>query len=153
METMNVQFDELTQMASEKHGSGPKLYGLTSGHISLGLVHNQAASASAKPPTKNDLDLLFQPMFDEYFKSPSAVSILVSVVTLLLLDTVGTSSSTSIDKDAPSLSISPNIKASNSPLNSINVKTNEEVAKFDNDTFTNPFSPPDTSSLSHLQGL
>ncbi|GJR72965.1 hypothetical protein Tco_0085330 [Tanacetum coccineum] len=30
METMNVQFDELTQMASEQHGSGPNLHGLTS---------------------------------------------------------------------------------------------------------------------------
>ncbi|GJS30563.1 retrovirus-related pol polyprotein from transposon TNT 1-94 [Tanacetum coccineum] len=54
METMNVQFDELTQMASEKHGSGPELHGLTFGHISLGLVLNQATSVSAKPPTKND---------------------------------------------------------------------------------------------------
>ncbi|GJV92050.1 integrase, catalytic region, zinc finger, CCHC-type containing protein [Tanacetum coccineum] len=34
METVNVQFDELTQMASEQHGSGPELQGLTSGHIS-----------------------------------------------------------------------------------------------------------------------
>ncbi|GJZ93908.1 retrovirus-related pol polyprotein from transposon TNT 1-94 [Tanacetum coccineum] len=33
METVNVQFDELTQMASEQHGSGPELQGLTSGHI------------------------------------------------------------------------------------------------------------------------
>ncbi|GKF38151.1 retrovirus-related pol polyprotein from transposon TNT 1-94 [Tanacetum coccineum] len=54
METMNVQFDELIQMASEQLGSGPDLHGLTSGHISLGLVLNQVASTSAKPPTKND---------------------------------------------------------------------------------------------------
>ncbi|GKB24434.1 retrovirus-related pol polyprotein from transposon TNT 1-94 [Tanacetum coccineum] len=54
METMNVQFDELTQMASEQLGSGSDLQGLTSGHISLGLVLNQVASTSAKPPTKND---------------------------------------------------------------------------------------------------
>ncbi|GJS50211.1 retrovirus-related pol polyprotein from transposon TNT 1-94 [Tanacetum coccineum] len=38
METMNEQFDKLTQMASKQHGSGPELQGLTSGHISLGLV-------------------------------------------------------------------------------------------------------------------
>ncbi|GKD88031.1 hypothetical protein Tco_1359185, partial [Tanacetum coccineum] len=44
METMNVKFDELTQMASEQHGPGPKLQGLTSGHISSGLVLNQATS-------------------------------------------------------------------------------------------------------------
>ncbi|GJZ60212.1 retrovirus-related pol polyprotein from transposon TNT 1-94 [Tanacetum coccineum] len=61
---------------------GPDLQGLTSGHISLGLVLNQAASTSAKPPTKNDWDLLFQPMFDEYLKNPSAASNPISVETL-----------------------------------------------------------------------
>ncbi|GJV11328.1 retrovirus-related pol polyprotein from transposon TNT 1-94 [Tanacetum coccineum] len=82
------------------------------------LVLNQAASTSAKPPIKNDWDLLFQLMFDEYFKSIKA----------------------------PSPSTSPNIKATNSSINSTNVKRNEEVAEFDSDTFTNPFSPPNTSS-------
>ncbi|GKE67158.1 integrase, catalytic region, zinc finger, CCHC-type containing protein, partial [Tanacetum coccineum] len=47
METMNIQFDELTQMASEQLGSGPDLHGLTFGHISSGLVLNQAVSTSA----------------------------------------------------------------------------------------------------------
>ncbi|GKA44303.1 retrovirus-related pol polyprotein from transposon TNT 1-94 [Tanacetum coccineum] len=145
IETMNVQFDKLTQMASKQHGSGPDLYRLTFGHISSGLVLNQAASISAKPPTKNDWDLLFQPMFDEYFKPPSAVSTPISAVALLPLDIArASSSSTSIDKDALSLSISPNIETTNSPLNSTNVEPNEEVAEFDNDTFTNPFAPPDT---------
>ncbi|GKE98986.1 hypothetical protein Tco_0022337 [Tanacetum coccineum] len=62
METINIQFDELTQIASEQHGSGPELQGLTSRHISLGLVLNQAASTSAKTHTKNDWDVLFQPI-------------------------------------------------------------------------------------------
>ncbi|GKC06035.1 retrovirus-related pol polyprotein from transposon TNT 1-94 [Tanacetum coccineum] len=94
-------------MASEQLGSGPELHGLTSGHISSGLVLNQATSTSAKPPIKNDWDLLFQPMFDEYFKFPSFVSTPISAATLLPPDTVGaSSSSTSIDKDAPSPSTS-----------------------------------------------
>nr|GEY77010.1 integrase, catalytic region, zinc finger, CCHC-type, peptidase aspartic, catalytic [Tanacetum cinerariifolium] len=108
MKTMNVQFDELTQMAFEQHGSGPKLQGLTSGYISSGLVLNQATS------------------------TPS--------------DITGASSSTSIDKDAPSPSTSPNIETSNSSINSTNVEPNEEVVEFDSDTFTNPFTPLDTSS-------
>ncbi|GJZ20624.1 hypothetical protein Tco_0557214 [Tanacetum coccineum] len=133
-------------MASEQHGSGPDLQGLTSGHISSGLVLNQAASTSTKPPTKNDWDLMFQPMFDEYFKNPSAASNPISATTLPPSDTVGvSSSSTSIEKDAHSPSISPNIKATNSPLNSTNVETNKEVAMFNSDTFTNPFAPPKTS--------
>ncbi|GJR48672.1 retrovirus-related pol polyprotein from transposon TNT 1-94 [Tanacetum coccineum] len=86
-----------------KKASGPDLHGLTSGHISSGLVLNQAASTSVKPPTKNDRDLLFQPMFDEYFKSPSDVSIPIFATILLPPDTArASSSSTSIDKDTPS---------------------------------------------------
>ncbi|GKE44829.1 retrovirus-related pol polyprotein from transposon TNT 1-94 [Tanacetum coccineum] len=50
METMNLQFDELSHMASEQLDSGTNL----SVHISSGLVLNQAASTLAKPPTKND---------------------------------------------------------------------------------------------------
>ncbi|GJU26496.1 retrovirus-related pol polyprotein from transposon TNT 1-94 [Tanacetum coccineum] len=131
-------------MASEQLGSGPNLQGLNSRHTSLGLVLNQAASTSAKPPTKNDWDLLFQPMFDEYFKNLSVASNPISAATLPPpnIAEASSSSSTLIDKDTPSPSTSPNIKATNSPLNS----TNEEVAMFDSDTFTNPFAPSDTSS-------
>ncbi|GKD77136.1 retrovirus-related pol polyprotein from transposon TNT 1-94 [Tanacetum coccineum] len=122
---------------------GPKLQGLTSGHISSGLVLNRAASTSAKPPTKNDWDLLFQLMFDEYFKPPSVVSTPISAATLLPPDTAGASpSSTSIDKDAPSLSTSPNNETTSPPIKYTNVEelNNEEVVEFDSDTFTNPFA-------------
>ncbi|GJU83530.1 retrovirus-related pol polyprotein from transposon TNT 1-94 [Tanacetum coccineum] len=108
-----------------------------------GLVLYQAASTSAK---KNDWDLLFQPMFDEYFKPPSVVSTLISAATLTPLDTARASSSTSIDKDAPYPSTSPNNETTTSPINSTNVEPNEEVTVFDTDTFINPFAPPVTSS-------
>nr|GFC68398.1 hypothetical protein [Tanacetum cinerariifolium] len=102
IETMNIQFDELTQIASEQHGSGPELQSLNSRHNSSRLMLNEAASTLIKPLTKNDWDLLFQPMFNEYFKSPSAVSTFTSPATLLPPDTAKASySSTSIDKDAP----------------------------------------------------
>ncbi|GKB36004.1 hypothetical protein Tco_0880946 [Tanacetum coccineum] len=73
----------------------------------------------------------------------SVVSTPISAATLLPSDTVR---ATSIDKDAPSPSISPNIKTSNLPINSTNVKPNEEIVEFDSETFTNPFAPSDTSS-------
>ncbi|GJW67053.1 integrase, catalytic region, zinc finger, CCHC-type containing protein [Tanacetum coccineum] len=110
------------------------------------LVLNLAASTSAEPPTMNDWDLLFQPMFDEYFKSTSVVSTLISAATLLPSDTAEASSSTTIDQEAPSPSTSPNIETLSLPLNYTNVETNKEAAEFDSDTFTNPFSPLDTSS-------
>ncbi|GJX11163.1 retrovirus-related pol polyprotein from transposon TNT 1-94 [Tanacetum coccineum] len=133
-------------MASEQLSSGPDIHGLTSEYISSGLVLNQSASTSAKPPTKNDCDFLFQTMFDEYFKTPSVVSTPISATNLLPSDTAGASSSTTIDQEAPSSITSPNIEATNSPINSTNVETNKEVTVFDSDTVTNPFAPPDTSS-------
>nr|GEZ72127.1 hypothetical protein [Tanacetum cinerariifolium] len=106
METMNVYFDELTQMASKRHGSGP------------------------------------------IFMNLSAASNLIFATTLSPPDTAGASSSsfTSTEKDALSLSTSPNIEATIYPLNSTNAEPNEEAAEFDNDTFTNPFAPPDANS-------
>ncbi|GJV58225.1 retrovirus-related pol polyprotein from transposon TNT 1-94 [Tanacetum coccineum] len=145
----HLNFGTINQLAKQGLVKGlPKLK-YTKDHLCLacqiGLVLNQAASTSSKPPTKNDWDLLFQPMFDEYFKPPSVVSTPISPATLLPPDAARASSSTSIDKDAPSPSTSPNIKATNSLINSTNVERNEEVSEFDSDTLTNPFAPPDTS--------
>nr|GEY07418.1 hypothetical protein [Tanacetum cinerariifolium] len=135
-------------MASKQQGSGPELHGLTLRHISSGLVLNQATSTLAKPPIKNDWDVLFQPMIDEYFKPPSAVSTPISTVTLLPSDKTEASSSTSIDKDAPYPSTSLNNETTSPPINSTNAEEphNEEDAMFDSDTFTNPFAPLVTSS-------
>nr|GEW22489.1 integrase, catalytic region, zinc finger, CCHC-type, peptidase aspartic, catalytic [Tanacetum cinerariifolium] len=115
---------------------------------SHGLVLNQAASASTKPPTKSDWDFLFQSMFDEYFKPPSDISTLIFVATLPPPDTAGESSSTSIDKAAPSPSTSPKNETKSSLINSANAEEphNVENAVFDSDTFINPFAPLDTSS-------
>ncbi|GJU84552.1 retrovirus-related pol polyprotein from transposon TNT 1-94 [Tanacetum coccineum] len=168
METIHVQFDELNRMSFEQLSSGSELQHLTSGHISSGLVPNQVASTSAKPPSKNDLDLLFQPMFDEYFKhSPSGVSMYVSPATLPPPDTAGASPFTTIEQDAPSPSgvqifqlTEPTIeqdapspstslttKTTTNPILATNVKEpNNKDAEFDSDTFTNPFAPLVTSS-------
>ncbi|GJR00864.1 hypothetical protein Tco_0523848 [Tanacetum coccineum] len=87
-------------------------------------------------------------MFDEYLKSASDVSTPISAATLFPSDTARASSSyTSIDKDASSPSTSPNNETTSPLINSINVETNEEVAVFDSDTFTNPFAPLKTSSV------
>nr|GEW40345.1 retrovirus-related Pol polyprotein from transposon TNT 1-94 [Tanacetum cinerariifolium] len=85
---------------------------------------------------------------DTLSENSSVASNLISAATLLPLNTPGasSSSSTSIDKDAPSQSTSPNNEATKSPLNSTNVETNEYVVEFDNDKFTSPFAPLDTNS-------
>nr|GFA89937.1 retrovirus-related Pol polyprotein from transposon TNT 1-94 [Tanacetum cinerariifolium] len=46
---------------------------MTPGTISLGLVQKSSSSASYIPPSRNDWDLLFQPMFDELLNPPPSV--------------------------------------------------------------------------------
>ncbi|GJW32720.1 retrovirus-related pol polyprotein from transposon TNT 1-94 [Tanacetum coccineum] len=49
---------------------GPVPNFFTPGPISSGLVPNPALAIPYVPPTTNELETLFQPMFDEYFENP-----------------------------------------------------------------------------------
>nr|GEY82761.1 hypothetical protein [Tanacetum cinerariifolium] len=73
LETIHVDFDELMAMASEHYSSGPALNEMTPGTISSGLVPTSSPSTSYVPPSRNDWDLLFQPMFDELLNPPPSV--------------------------------------------------------------------------------
>nr|GFA24247.1 hypothetical protein [Tanacetum cinerariifolium] len=75
VEKIHVDFDELTAMASEHRSLGPALNEMTPGTISLGLVPTSSPSTSYVPPSRNDWDLLFQPMFDELLNPPPSVVI------------------------------------------------------------------------------
>ncbi|GKE66950.1 hypothetical protein Tco_1521111, partial [Tanacetum coccineum] len=57
---------------------GTKL--LTPGKISSGLVKNIPSSTPYVPPTKNDWEILFQSMFDEYLNPPPYVDPQVPIV-------------------------------------------------------------------------
>ncbi|GJR81876.1 retrovirus-related pol polyprotein from transposon TNT 1-94 [Tanacetum coccineum] len=72
IETIHVDFDELTAMASEHSSSGPALHEMTPATISSGLVPNLHPSTPFVPPSRTDWDMLFQPLFDEFLNpSPS----------------------------------------------------------------------------------
>nr|GEZ89007.1 retrovirus-related Pol polyprotein from transposon TNT 1-94 [Tanacetum cinerariifolium] len=73
-ETIHVTYDELTSMASKQFSSGPAPQVMTPRTLSLGLVPNPIPQLPYVPQTKNDWDLLFQPMFDEIFNPPRVVS-------------------------------------------------------------------------------
>nr|GEW95889.1 retrovirus-related Pol polyprotein from transposon TNT 1-94 [Tanacetum cinerariifolium] len=60
-------------MASEHRSSGLALNEMTPGTISSGLVPTSFPSTSYVPPSRNDWDLLFQPMFDELLNPPPSV--------------------------------------------------------------------------------
>ncbi|GJX14767.1 retrovirus-related pol polyprotein from transposon TNT 1-94 [Tanacetum coccineum] len=75
IETIHVDFDELTAMASEHSSSGPALHEMTPVTISSGLVPNPPSSTPFVPPSRSDWDLLFQPMFDESLNPPPYVDL------------------------------------------------------------------------------
>ncbi|GKC21906.1 retrovirus-related pol polyprotein from transposon TNT 1-94 [Tanacetum coccineum] len=76
MEIMNVTFDELSGMAFEQRSLKPKLQSMTSGQINLGLDLTYAPSTiTTQQPTENELDLLFEAMYDDYIGGqPSAAT-------------------------------------------------------------------------------
>nr|GEX18893.1 retrovirus-related Pol polyprotein from transposon TNT 1-94 [Tanacetum cinerariifolium] len=76
METMNVTFDELLAVAFEQRNSKPRLEGMTSRQISLGLDLTYAPSTiTSQKLTEHDLDLLFEAMYDDCIGGlPSAAS-------------------------------------------------------------------------------
>nr|GEX73214.1 hypothetical protein [Tanacetum cinerariifolium] len=112
VETIHVDFDELTAMASEQRSSGPALNEMTPGTIILGLVPSTSPSTSYVPPLRNDWDLLFQPMFDELLnpppsvinQAPEAIAPIIEVIPPINADSTGSPSSTTVEQDAPSTS-------------------------------------------------
>nr|GFB12296.1 retrovirus-related Pol polyprotein from transposon TNT 1-94 [Tanacetum cinerariifolium] len=68
-----IDFDELTAMASEQTSSGPTLNEMTPAIISSGLMQKPSSSTPYVPPSRNDWDFLFQPMFDELLNPPPSV--------------------------------------------------------------------------------
>nr|GFC21844.1 integrase, catalytic region, zinc finger, CCHC-type, peptidase aspartic, catalytic [Tanacetum cinerariifolium] len=73
IETIHVQFNELTEPMAPVHlGTGPAPNLLTPGQISSGLVPNLVPATPYAPPTNKELEILFQPMFDDYLEPPRA---------------------------------------------------------------------------------
>ncbi|GKA65838.1 retrovirus-related pol polyprotein from transposon TNT 1-94 [Tanacetum coccineum] len=121
MKTIRVQFDELTESMAPVHistGSEPIL--LTPGQISLGLVPDPVPTAPYVPPTNKDLEMLFQPMFDEYFKPPGVEMLLTSY--------------------SPSSSIVQPPISHQGVADGPTIEDNH-VAQADNDPFVNAFAP------------
>nr|GEY09806.1 retrovirus-related Pol polyprotein from transposon TNT 1-94 [Tanacetum cinerariifolium] len=100
---------------------GPAPNYLTPGHISSGLVPNLVPATPYVPPTNKDLEILFQPMFNEYLKPPRVERLVHPA------------------------------QAVQSPINSAAEPTYMEdhlVAPVDNNPFVNVFSPEPHSEAS-----
>ncbi|GJT32490.1 retrovirus-related pol polyprotein from transposon TNT 1-94 [Tanacetum coccineum] len=106
IETIHVTFDELTTMASEQFSSGLGLHSMTPATSSSGLVPNNVSQQPCIPPNIDDWDHLFQPC--SINTSLFHLLLFLQFKKLLLPRAVilaDTPVSTSIDQDAPSISI------------------------------------------------
>nr|GFB59920.1 retrovirus-related Pol polyprotein from transposon TNT 1-94 [Tanacetum cinerariifolium] len=115
VETIHVDFDELTAMASEQSSSGPTLQEMIPRRISSGIVQKSSSSTSYVPPSRNDWDLLFQPLFDELLNPPprvdnqdaEVIAPIAEVIPQVADDSTSSPSLTTVDQDAPLPSKSP----------------------------------------------
>nr|GEY58104.1 ribonuclease H-like domain-containing protein [Tanacetum cinerariifolium] len=109
VETIHVDFDEPTVMASKQSSSGPTLNEMTPATINSGLVQKPSSSTPYVPPSRNDGDLLFQLMFDELLnpppsadpQAPEVIAQLADVIPPVQAESTGSPSSTTVDQDAP----------------------------------------------------
>ncbi|GKE13768.1 retrovirus-related pol polyprotein from transposon TNT 1-94, partial [Tanacetum coccineum] len=141
METVHIQFVELSEpMAPVQLSTRPAPTFLTPRQISSGLVPNPVPAAPYVPPINKELEILFQPMFDEYLEPPR-VEILVSPAPAVPVpvNSAGTPSSTTIDQDAHSPSHSPSSSALQSPRSHQGVAAGSTIIE------DNPFSPVDNN--------
>ncbi|GJY74374.1 putative ribonuclease H-like domain-containing protein [Tanacetum coccineum] len=139
IETIHVDFDELTAMASEQNSLEPALHEMTPATPSSGLIPNPPPSVLFVPPSRYQWDLVFQPVFDEFFSPLASVASLVLVVAALNpVESTGTASSTTVDQDAPSPSTSQSTQQSQShviPLSAEKESHDLEVAHMSNDLY------------------
>ncbi|GJW81495.1 putative ribonuclease H-like domain-containing protein [Tanacetum coccineum] len=146
IETIHVDFDELTAIASEHSSSRPALHEITSTIISSGLVPNPPPSTPFVPHTRTNWNILFQPLFDELLTpppcvdhpAPEVIAPIAKVVAPEPAGSTGSPSSTTVDQDAPSPSNSQKTPETQSPFIPNDVEEDNhdlDVAHMNNDSF------------------
>ncbi|GKA60696.1 retrovirus-related pol polyprotein from transposon TNT 1-94 [Tanacetum coccineum] len=162
IETIHVDFDELTAMDFEHSSSGPALHEMTPSTISSGLMSNPPPSTPFVPPSRTDWDILFQPMFDELLThppcvddpTPEVVAPIHEVVAPVPAVLTGSPSPTNVDQDAPSPIHSQTTPETQPPVIPNDVEEDNhdiEVAHMGNDPYFGipiPEIPSDQSSSS-----
>ncbi|GJU93898.1 retrovirus-related pol polyprotein from transposon TNT 1-94 [Tanacetum coccineum] len=136
IETIHVDFDELTAMASEHSSSGPALHEMTPATISSGLVPN--------PPPSTPVD----------YPDTEVIAPIPEVIAPIPAVSTNSPSSTNVDQDAPSPSHSQTTPKTQPPVIPNDVKEDNhdiEIAHMGNDPYFGipiPEIPSDQSSSS-----
>nr|GEU73305.1 hypothetical protein [Tanacetum cinerariifolium] len=139
---------------------GPASNFLMPGKISSGLVPNLVPATPYAPPTNKELEILFQPMFDEYLEPPRAERpVSPAQAVKAPVNSAGTPLSTTIDQDAPTLSISPSSSALQSyslhqgVVAKPNYMEDRINAPINNPLFVNVFAPKPHSEASSSRDI
>ncbi|GJR30410.1 retrovirus-related pol polyprotein from transposon TNT 1-94 [Tanacetum coccineum] len=151
IETIHVDFDELTSMTSEQFSSGPGPKPMNTRTISSGLVQNI--------PSSTPWDKLYNKvtLFDviKYLNPPPCVDLQVSdVITPEPAVSTSTPSSTTIDQDASSTNTSQTNQETPSPFIPIGVKQADhdiKVTHMDNNPYVDFLIPEPSSKESSSQ--
>nr|GEX84519.1 hypothetical protein [Tanacetum cinerariifolium] len=133
---------------------GPALHEMTPATISSGLVSKPTSSTPFVPPSRNDWDLLFQPLFDELLTPPQIVdpptpAVIAPIAKVIApepaeviapepAESTGLPSSTIVDQDAPSPSKSQTTPETQPPVIPRDVEEDNhdiEVVHMGNDQF------------------
>ncbi|GJU95315.1 hypothetical protein Tco_1320071 [Tanacetum coccineum] len=127
-------------------------------HVQIRMATEQ--NAPYVPPTNKELEILFQPMFDEYLEPPCVERpVFTAPAVSAPVNLAGTPLSTTIDQDVPSLSHSPSSSALQSPKEflmslktSISQDIGARITRLDNHYWAIP-SGPSNQRTSNLQLL
>ncbi|GKE47502.1 retrovirus-related pol polyprotein from transposon TNT 1-94, partial [Tanacetum coccineum] len=141
--------------APSKKGTEPAPSFLTPRQISSGLVPNSVPAAPYVPLINKELEILFQPMFDEYMEPPRVERpVSPALAVSVPVNSAGTPSSTTIDQDAPPPSHSSSSSTLQSPslhkgviADSTLIEDNP-FALVDNHLFINVFASEPSSEAS-----
>nr|GEW94422.1 reverse transcriptase domain-containing protein [Tanacetum cinerariifolium] len=128
-------------MAFEQNSLRPSLQSMASGQISSKLELAYASSTiTPQRPSERDLDILFEPLHNEYLGRRPSESPRAIPAAHVLQNLQAPTASMSFQDSAPqqrNLTSSPTVSAANNVLNAV----------FEGDLFVNPFATPSTESV------
>ncbi|GJV57035.1 retrovirus-related pol polyprotein from transposon TNT 1-94 [Tanacetum coccineum] len=140
METIHVKFDELTAMASEHDCLEPELQRFNNHNSSAEPMHT---------PSKEDLDNLFGPMFEEYYEQKSSDTPIYSAAqpTQVHEDSPSTSSIIVDTHEAPPVVTTSDEQTSLISLTEADEFNQEDTAEFDGNAQFVPYNPPSREEI------
>ncbi|GJX78216.1 hypothetical protein Tco_0325027 [Tanacetum coccineum] len=146
MKTIHVKFDEITTMASEHDSLEP---------VSQRFINDDSSGESMNTLSKEDLDTLFRPMYDEYFEKKSS-DMPINFAAQQVHNHEDSSSTSSIDIEAhkaPPIVTTFEEQTSPISLTEADELYQEDSAKLDSNMLLTPYDASDFSEAESSTNL